>query len=259
MTNMTEKGISNAFSGDNKLKLTLCYDGTDFCGWQVQKDKPTVQKAVQEAIFALCGKMLPVTGCSRTDSGVHANEFVCHTDFIPIDCKKLPIALNTHLPPSVAIKKAEIVPADFHARYSGKGKEYIYKILNSPIRDPFLHTRAMLYPRQLDEKQLNDAASAFCGKHDFCAFMAQGSKIVDTVRNVYYCDVMRQGDIVTVRIAADGFLYNMVRIICGTLILAAEKGYSKEDISRIIESRDRKNAGATAPACGLYLNKVFYE
>ena len=256
---MTENRINENLSGDNKLKLTLCYDGTAFCGWQVQKDKPTVQKAVQEAIFGLCGKVLPVTGCSRTDSGVHANEFVCHTDFIPIDCEKLPIALNTHLPPTVAIKKAEIMPTDFHARYSCTGKEYLYKIFNSPLRDPFLHTRAMLYPRRLDEKALDAIASAFCGKHDFRSFMAQGSKIVDTVRNVFYCNVLREDDMVMIKVAADGFLYNMVRIICGTLIHASEKGLSKDDVAQIIDSCDRKNAGATAPACGLYLNKVFYN
>lgn len=244
---------------ENKLVLTLCYDGTDFHGWQVQKGGAvTVQSTLQKAIFEVCGKMLPVTGCSRTDSGVHANEFVCHTDMIDIPCEKLPLALNTHLPHNVAVKSAQIADPDFHARYSCKGKEYIYKLLNSKIRDPFLEGRAMLYPRPLDTAVLSDIAPAFCGKNDFRAFMAQGSKIVDTVRTVHYCDVSRDGELVTLRIAADGFLYNMVRIIAGTFLLAAEKGLCKEDIQKIIASGDRKNAGATAPACGLYLNKVFY-
>ena len=244
---------------DEKIKLTLCYDGSDFHGWQVQKGGAiTVQSTLQKAIFDVCGKALPVTGCSRTDSGVHAKEFVCHTDMIDIPCEKLPLALNTHLPKSVAVLNAERVDGDFHARYSCKGKEYVYKILNSNIRDPFLEGRAFLYPRSIDVNALSEISDAFCGKKDFRTFMAQGSKIVDTVRTVHYCDISRDGDMVTIRIAADGFLYNMVRIIAGTFILASEKGYNKKDIENIISSLDRKNAGATAPAYGLYLNKVFY-
>ena len=242
-----------------KIKLTLSYDGTDFHGWQVQKGGDvTVQSTLQQAIFEVCGKMLPVTGCSRTDSGVHANEFVCHTDMIDIPCEKLPLALNAHLPRTVAVKSAQKADSDFHARYSCRGKEYIYKILNSKIRDPFLEGKVFLYPKKLDTDALSQLTPAFCGKKDFRAFMAQGSKIVDTVRTVHYCDICRDGELVTLRIAADGFLYNMVRIIAGTLLLASEKGLGRGDVEGIIASCDRKNAGATAPACGLYLNKVFY-
>ncbi len=244
---------------DKKIKLTLSYDGTDFHGWQVQKGGDvTVQSTLQQAIFEVCGKRLPVTGCSRTDSGVHANEFVCHTDMIDIPCEKLPLALNAHLPRTVAVKSAQEAAPDFHARYSCRGKEYIYKILNSKIRDPFLEGKVFLYPKKLDADALSQLSSAFCGKKDFRAFMAQGSKIVDTVRTVHYCDICRDGELLTLRIAADGFLYNMVRIIVGTFLLASEKGYDKKDVEEIIASCDRKNAGATVPACGLYLNKVFY-
>lgn len=243
----------------NKIKLTLTYDGTNFHGWQVQKSGVvTVQSTLQDAIERVCGKRLPVTGCSRTDAGVHANEFVCHTDIINIPCEKLSVALNSHLPSSVAVKKAELVPDSFHARYSCAGKEYIYKIFNEKYRDPFLINRAMFYPRPLDANSLSFAAQAFCGRHDFRAFMSEGSKIFDTVRTVKYCDISRFGDIVQIKIAADGFLYNMVRIIAGTVIAASEKGFSRDDISDIISSCQRKNAGPTAPACGLYLNKVFY-
>ena len=242
-----------------KIKLTLCYDGSDFHGWQVQKGGAvTVQSTLQKALFDVCGKNLPITGCSRTDSGVHAKEYVCHTDMTDIPCEKLPLALNAHRPRTVSVTDAQIVDGDFHARYSCKGKEYVYKILNSKIRDPFLEGRVMLYPRPLDTDKLSEISSAFCGKKDFRAFMAQGSKIVDTVRTVHYCDIFRDGDLVNIRIAADGFLYNMVRIIAGTFLLAAEKGYGKEDVEKIISSLDRKNAGPTAPACGLYLNKVFF-
>lgn len=243
-----------------KIKLTLTYDGGAFHGWQVQKDAQTVQSTVQKAISEVCGKTLPVTGCSRTDAGVHALEYVCHTDYIDIPPEKLPQALNFHLPPSAAVKKAELVPSDFHARYSCKGKEYVYKIFNARYHDPFYLGRAMFYPKKLDESKLSDAAQAFCGRQDFRAFMAEGSKITDTERTVKYCRVERpdNGCLVTVTVAADGFLYNMVRIIAGTVILASEKNLNFDGISEIISSLDRKNAGATAPACGLYLNKVFY-
>lgn len=245
--------------GNNKIKLTLSYDGADFHGWQVQKGEKTVQQTLQDAIERITGERLSVTGCSRTDAGVHALEYVCHTDFIYIPTEKIPVALNAHLPVSVAVKKAELAQPDFHARYCCKGKEYIYKIYNSNIRDPFLEGRAMFYPKPLCCDTMNSCAKAICGNKDFRSFMAEGSKITDTVRTVKYCDVSRDGDIITLRIAADGFLYNMVRIIAGTLIRASEKNMTEREICEIIDSRDRKNAGFTAPAHALYLNKVFYE
>lgn len=250
--------MTETSTDDRKTKLTLTYDGKDFCGWQVQKDVPTVQGTLQDAIEKIAGSRLPVCGCSRTDSGVHAINYVCHTDFIPIPEEKIPLALNTYLPSGIAVKKAETVSSDFHARYSCTGKEYIYKISNSSYLDPFLFGRAMFYPKQLDEKRMNVLAGAVCGKHDFSAFMAQGSPVSDTVRTVKYCDVSKDGDIVTVRVCADGFLYNMVRIIVGTLVWGSQNGLCEDDIKNIIDSCDRKNAGFTAEACGLYLNKIFY-
>lgn len=241
-----------------KIKLTLAYEGTNFHGWQVQPGVATVQGTLQEALCKAAGYNLPVTGCSRTDAGVHAVEYVCHTDFMPIPCDKIPLAVNSFLPSGIAVKQAEYADCDFHARYSCLGKEYIYKIHNANLRDPFLANRAMFYPKSLDEKIMTEAAQGICGKKDFCAFMAQGSPVADTVRTVKYCDVTRCGDIITVRVAADGFLYNMVRIIVGTLITASEKKQSAQDIAGIIASLDRTKAGATVPACGLYLNKVFY-
>lgn len=251
---MTESDIT--FS--KKTKLTLTYDGKDFCGWQVQKDVPTVQGTLQDAIEKITGTRLPVCGCSRTDSGVHALNYVCHTDYISVPEEKIPLALNTYLPSGIAVKKAEFVPADFHARYSCTGKEYIYKILNSNYLDPFLYGRVMFYPKALDDNLMNTLSGAICGKHDFSAFMAQGSPVNDTVRTVKYCDVSRQDDIITVRVCADGFLYNMVRIIVGTLVWGSQNGLCENDIKNIIDSRDRKNAGFTAEACGLYLNRIFY-
>lgn len=247
------------FTPDCKTKLTICYDGSDFHGWQVQKQEKTVQGTLQEALFRLSGKALPVTGCSRTDAGVHALNYVCHTDYISVPCDKIPIALNALLPPGISVKKAEIVSADFHARYSCTGKEYIYKIFNNNLRDPFLENRAMFYPKELDHIRMNSCAGAICGKNDFCSFMAQGSDVKDTVRTVKYCDVSKDGEIVTIRVAADGFLYNMVRIIAGTLIRASEKQWCENDILDIITSHDRTRAGFTAPPHALYLNKVFYD
>lgn len=243
---------------NEKIKLTLTYNGTHFHGWQVQKGKPTVQSALQDAIERVVGERMPVTGCSRTDAGVHANEFVCHTDMINLPCERIPLALNAHLPDTVAVKSAQIVSGDFHARYSCLGKEYIYKIFNSHYKDPFLQDRAMFYNKPLDEKLMNASMQALVGKHDFRSFMAQGSKIEDTVREIKYLDIKRDGDIITLRVAADGFLYNMVRIIVGTAIAASEKNLSYEAVQSIMLSLDRKNAGPTAPASGLYLNKVFY-
>lgn len=251
---MTEINTSET----KKTKLVLAYDGKDFCGWQVQKDVPTVQGTLQDAIEKITGTWLPVCGCSRTDSGVHAINYVCHTDYISIPEEKIPLALNTYLPSGIAVKAAETVPSDFHARYSCTGKEYIYKISNSSYLDPFLYGRAMFYPKSLDHESMNKLASAICGKHDFSAFMAQGSPVADTVRNVKYCDVARDGDIITVKVCADGFLYNMVRIIVGTLVWGSQNGLCEDDIKEIIASCDRKNAGFTAEACGLYLNKIFY-
>ena len=244
---------------NEKTKLTLTYDGAGFHGWQVQKDKVTVQATLQDAIEAVCKKRLPVTGCSRTDAGVHAYEFVCHTDKIDIPCDKIPAALNAHLPETVSVKKAQTVPEDFHARYSCLGKEYVYMISNAPYRDPFLNGRVMFCPKKLDEGVMHSSMQALVGRHDFKSFMAQGSKIEDTVREIKYLRVTRKDDTVYLHVAADGFLYNMVRIIVGTAIMASEKQLSFDDVEKIMLSQNRKNAGATAPACGLYLNKVFYE
>lgn len=245
-------------AGAEKTKLTIAYDGTGFQGWQVQKDRPTVQKALQDALEALCGRRLPVTGCSRTDAGVHANEFVCHTERIGIPCERLPRALGAHLPDSIAVKKAELVPESFHARYSCTGKEYLYLIDNGTYRNPFLRGHAMYYPHRIDTDALQEAAFACCGTQDFRAFMASGSKITDTVRSVTDCTLFRRGALVVLRIAADGFLYNMVRIIVGTLLDAAEKRQGAAEMRKIIASKKRENAGRTVPACGLYLNRVFY-
>ena len=245
-----------------KIKLCLSYDGTKYSGWQVQKNAITVQQVLQDSIESVFGKRYSVCGCSRTDSGVHANFYCCTVDtedfVVSIPENKIPIVLNRYLPDDVSVFAAEFVNDEFHPRYDVVYKEYEYLILNSEIKNPFYSNRAYQYPKTLDVEKMNKAAQSFVGKHDFSGFMSSGSDVVDTVRTIKYFEVERCGDFVKIRVAADGFLYNMVRILVGTLIEVSEGRVDIDSIPEIIESKDRKRTGFTAPACGLYLNKVVY-
>ncbi len=239
--------------------LKIAYKGTNYCGWQVQPNKPTVQATVQGAAEGLFGKKLRLTGCSRTDSGVHARGFIAHLEGedLNIPCESLPLALNTLLPQDIAIIEASPAPENFHPRYDAKGKEYIYYIRNSRIRDPFTEDTCWQFQRHIDIEKANRLCNEFIGKKDFRAFMAAGSKITDTVREIKYFNAEKQGDMLLFTVAADGFLYNMVRIMVGTVAEMAS-GAERMSISEIIASENRGNAGITAPAKGLFLNKVFY-
>ena len=251
-----------------KLLLYLSFLGTDYCGYQIQPNGVTVQQKLNEATRALFGYDCDIVGCSRTDSGVHANQF-CVTvaekgkntlsSTIPVD--RIPLAMAQFLPDDISVLSAELVSEEFHSRYDVKYKEYVYRIWNCPHRNPFLTDRAWHYPRQITEEQLarmNSAAKAFLGTWDFAAYMAADSKVKDTVRSVYEAEVTRQGDIIEFRVCANGFLYHMVRILTGTLIAVAEGKIDPEDIQAITKSKDRRQAGITVPACGLYLNRVVY-
>ncbi len=251
-----------------KILLTLSYLGADFCGYQIQPKGRTVQGELNAAAKALFGFDCDVTGCSRTDTGVHANTF-CATVTkrgersieTTVDIGRIPLALNAHLPCDIAVKNAEWVSEEFHPRYDVEYKEYVYRIYNFPTRDPMESGRSWHIPYALDGEALdkmNRAAASFVGKHDFSAFMASGSTVESTVRDVKYAEVKRDGDVIVFKVAADGFLYNMVRIMTGTLVDVARGKISADGISAIIESRDRRLAGMTAPAEGLYLNKVVY-
>ena len=246
-----------------KLFLKLKYLGTDFCGYQVQKDKRTVQGELTRAAKELFSYDCDVTGCSRTDSGVHANAF-CVTvakkgenDIVTdIDISKIPRAMSAHLPDDISVFEATLVDSDFHPRYDVKYKEYTYRIYNGRVRDPFEMGRSLYLPQTLDGsaiERMNRAAAHFVGKHDFSAFMAQGSTVESTVREVVYADVKREGDIVTFRVAADGFLYNMVRIMAGTLISVGLGKIEESEIPDIINSCNREREGMTAAAHGLYV------
>lgn len=248
-----------------KILLTLSYVGTGFSGWQVQPDRPeirTVMGAVQDGIEAVYHQRYDIKGCSRTDAGVHALRFRCAYSLpdggpdIPVS--RIPLALNRQLPDDIAVKSAEYVPDDFHPRYDALWKEYRYIFEDSVSRDPFMHNRCWHVSHRLDTVKMNAAAQAFVGRHDFSGFMAVGSKVTDTCREVLSCGVTRDGDNAVMTIRADGFLYNMVRIIAGTLAKVSYGAIDGDSLPEIIASRDRTRAGQTAPACGLYLCDVGY-
>ena len=251
-----------------KIFLTLSYIGTDFCGYQVQPNARTVQGELNAAAQSLFGFECDITGCSRTDTGVHANTFCatitkkgCQCLETNMDIGRVPLALNAHLPCDIAVKDARYVSEDFHPRYDVKHKEYVYRIYNSQTRSPLEHGRAWHIPyifSDADIERMNNAAKIFVGTHDFSAFMASGSTVESTVRTVSYAKVDKNGDIITFTVAADGFLYNMVRIMTGTLADVGKGKIAPSDISEIIASCDRKRAGMTAPPHGLYLNNVVY-
>ena len=240
--------------------LRLQYIGTRYHGWQVQTNAPAVQPLIQDALEAVFGHRPGVSGCSRTDSGVHANEYFCHFDSNrELTPYRILCAMNKELPEDVAVTDCRIVPPDFHARYSVKGKEYVYRILNTRHRRPMEAGRAYHYRYPLDAEGLDRAARDFVGTHDFSAFCAMGAKEGDRRRTVTDARVERQGDMVIFRVSADGFLYNMVRIMVGTLLRISEGKIPPDGIPAIIASKDRGQAGPTAPAEGLYLNHVYYE
>ncbi len=241
------------------LLFTLRFDGTAYHGWQVQDNARTVQQTFQDAVEHICGSRDSIVGCSRTDAGVHANMYCCNmrTDSL-ISCDKWLGALNAVLPQDIGVFGCVEVPFDFHARYDCKSKEYVYKIWNSAYRNPFYEKYYFNYKYKLDEKFLNEQAKDFIGTYDFSAFCSAGSSTKDNIRTVKDVRVERHGDEVLFFFEADGFLYNMVRIMTGTLIDISRGNIAPGSISDIIQSKNRLNAGVTAPAHGLYLNKVNY-
>lgn len=241
------------------LLMTIQYDGSAYHGWQVQSNALTVQEVFQNAVEKVFRSRLDIKGCSRTDSGVHANMYcvLLKTD-MNIDCLGALRAMNTALPPDIAVIDCHEVPSDFHPRYSCKSKEYVYKIYNGSIRNPFLQKYAFHYRYALDAELMDREAQAFLGKHDFSGFCSARSDIEDTVRCVKNVNVKREGDMVLFTVEADGFLYNMVRIMVGTLLFVNEGKIKPGELKDVIESKDRSRAGKTAPPQGLYLNRVNY-
>ena len=246
-----------------KYFAKINYLGTNFHGFQVQPGLRTVQGELCNSLSMAFGVDCAVTGCSRTDAGVHANEFciTIENDGGTIPADKLPVAVARYLPTDISLYYASECDENFHPRYDAISKEYVYLIRNRKIYDPFYYGRVWFYPREIDSdgiRLMNDAAIYILGKHDFRAFMAEGSDIEDTVRTVYSLSVKKSDDLIEIRISADGFLYNMVRIIVGTLVDVGIKKIEPSYIKEIIDSKNRSLASMTAPACGLYLNKVNY-
>ena len=254
-----------------KLLLKIAFDGAGFHGFQTQPSTRTVQGTLTEVMSSLFGEKMNVTGCSRTDAGVHAEGVVVAVepasgdtkDFLKIPVSKFHRAANNVLPRDISVLGAFISDDEgFHPRYSVVSKEYVYRISDGVSPSPFLAGRVFEYGRALSDVALgtmNGAAARFVGKHDFTAFMAAGSKITDAVRTVFSAGVKRRDDgLVEFSVSADGFLYNMVRIMAGTLIDAAEGRIAPSDVDTVISSRDRSGAGATLLPDGLYLKNVTY-
>ena len=242
------------------IALRLRYDGSRYHGWQIQKNDITVAQTVEEALEKVFGERLKVTGCGRTDAGVHALRYCAnfHVDSgIPAD--RIPLALNTRLPDDVAVTAACDVDSDFNAITSCRKKEYIYRILNDRIRDPFLADRVCFWPQELDMERIRRAAEAFVGTHDFRAVRSLGTETKTTVRTVYSCSAEKQGNIITIAVCANGFLYNMCRAMVGTMVYAAYGKLQPEDIPELLEKGDRRLTGPTMPPQGLYMNRVWYD
>ncbi len=251
-----------------KILIKIAYDGTAYCGYQVQPNGITIQQKLNEAAQAVFGYPCDIVGCSRTDSGVHAMEF-CATvsrkngeglqTAIPIE--KIPLAMSAHLPNDISVYDAVWVSDAFHARYDVMEKEYLYRIYNRPVRSPFEEGRSCHLPRRFSDDdfvRMQQAAKYFVGEHDFSSYMAQGSKITDCVRTVTESEVAREGELILYRVRANGFLYHMVRILTGTLVAVGEGKLSPSDIPFVTESKNRSLAGITMPPEGLYLHRVIY-
>lgn len=251
-----------------KVLLRIAFLGKAYCGYQVQPNGITVQQRLNEATRSLFGYDCDVVGCSRTDSGVHANEFCvavtkkgeCFLESsVPIE--KIPQALAYWLPDDISVLSATLVEDSFHPRYDVKYKEYVYQIWNNCARNPFLADRSWHCPKKIENEgfcNMQRAAEKFKGTHDFSAFMAADSKIKDTVRTVFDATLEQKDELIVFKVSADGFLYNMVRIFVGTLVDVGYGRIKPDDVDLIIASRDRRLAGQTAPPQGLFLNKVVY-
>lgn len=242
------------------IALRLSYNGAAYHGWQTQRNAATVQQTVTDAIEAVLSQRVSLSGVGRTDAGVHARRYVAsfHADCsIPMD--RLPLALNAQLPPDIAVSAACRVPDCFDARFQCTRKEYTYLISCGRVRDPFLVQRSYFYPFPLDVEAMQRAAQRFVGRQDFAAVRSMGTQVKSTVREIFSCEVDAVGSLVRIRVCADGFLYNMVRAISGTLLYAGQGKILPESVADILLSRDREQAGPTLPPGGLYMTRLWYD
>lgn len=244
-----------------RILLTISYDGTDYSGWQVQKDHNirTVQGELNKACSKLFKTDIMSIGASRTDAGVHAvgQRAVIDVD-TSIPTEKIHLAINSFLPNDVVIVCAEDVSSDFNPRFQAERKIYEYRIYNNPVRNPICRNYSEYVREKLDIKKMSEAAEAFIGEHDFKGFCSSGNSSKTTVRTIYEMTVQRDGDFVVIRVIGNGFLYNMVRIIAGTLIYVGNGKIKPSDMGEIIKSGDRTKAGKTVGPSGLTLVKILY-
>lgn len=242
------------------LLVEIQYNGANYHGYQVQKNALTITEVIQDVIEDLLKVREAIVGCSRTDSKVHANSYFFNMKTeLRIPPEKLMLIMNNALPDDIAVLSCREVPLDFHARYDCKGKEYIYKIYNVPMKDPFQCGLSLHHENHIDEEMLHNSAQAIVGTHDFTSFCSLNHKKgISMVKTVEYVKVYRENDFVYLKIKANGFLYNMVRIIVGTLLYINDGKLGADCIPEILEKKDRTAAGKTAPPQGLYLNYIEY-
>ena len=242
------------------VRLTIQYDGTTLHGWQRQKDAMTVQQLLEDAVLALTQETVHIIGCGRTDAGVHALAYVCNFQTgTSIPDESFPAAMNTKLPPAVRVLEAKTVSEDFHAQFDVVRKRYVYKIQTSTIPNVFLSPYTWHYPHKLDIEKMQRAATHFLGEHNFEGFCASGATVTSFVRTIYDFSITKDGDVITLSVCGNGFLYNMVRILAGTLVYVGNGKIDADDIPQILESRDRARAGITAPPHGLYMAATEYK
>lgn len=243
-----------------RIKLIVAYDGTNYCGWQIQPNGITVEEVLNKAIKKLTGEAVAVIGASRTDSGVHAlgNVAVFDTEST-IPPKRMSYALNQRLPEDIVIVKSEEVPLDWHPRYCDCRKTYEYHILNTKVPVPMKRYTNYFVSYDLNLESMKEAASYLTGTHDFASFCNVRTDVEDTIRTIYSLDIEKQGDEITIRINGNGFLYNMVRIIVGTLVRVGRGFYEPQKVKEILEAKKRTAAGVTAPPQGLVLVEIQYK
>ncbi|MDR2166231.1 MAG: tRNA pseudouridine(38-40) synthase TruA [Clostridiales bacterium] len=243
------------------ILLTIAYDGTNYCGWQEQDNGISICGTLKATLAAVLDCPFGLTGASRTDAGVHALGQRAHlvpAAALKIPLNRLPQVLNSALPKDIAIRAAEAVPDDFHPIWDAKSKTYSYKIHNEPHRNPLIWPYSAFIPSKLDLAAMQEAAQHFVGEHDFAAFCAAGGSAKTTIRKIYFLNIIANGGLLEIRVNGNGFLYNMVRIIAGTLVDVGLGKIKPEDIPDIIRTKKRIKAGKTMPAKGLTLLEIFY-
>lgn len=243
-----------------RVQLVVSYDGTDYCGWQIQPNGKTIEGELNTALTEMFGERITVIGASRTDAGVHScgNIAVFNTN-ARMPAEKISYALNQRLPEDIVVLSSREVPLDFHPRHCKSKKTYEYRILNREFRDPNRRRNTYFYYRRLDVEAMRSAAQYLVGEHDFKSFCSIRAEVESTIRRIYVIIVKEENDVIAIRIVGNGFLYNMVRIIAGTLIQVGLGDKKPEDIPQILKAGNRETAGPTAPACGLTMLGIEYE